>query len=314
MNFFKKIEDEVVYKKLSRGRETGPISRILSGICLFTLVYLLVNLFKNEKYLPFIILLILGFTPLGFWILVGLLIFFIITKYWFGVILILLYGVLSQLSGYFGEKNIKRILNSKRSNVDPFEGHFEMSYIFILQFIFFGLAFLTSGIFSIILWVLFTFVILYEVYIFYFRLSSPWRRLHFSLMMRYATIAGRQMGLAKSTGKEFSIREALGILVKSAYPHIDDTEINLLIKSAKEKMVKFDDKEALEKLIQKNNTAMDKNKLREVVDKLEDMLKDPEKEKKGLYIRYVIAEIVGRDYGEKERLNYINAVILGQAI
>jgi len=117
MNFFKKNEDKVVYRKLSRGRETGPISRILSGINLYIIVYLLVNLFKNEKYLPFIILLVLGFTPLGFWIMVGLLIFFIITKYWFGVILLLLYGVLSQLSGYFGEKNITRILHGKCSNV-----------------------------------------------------------------------------------------------------------------------------------------------------------------------------------------------------
>jgi len=310
-DFFKRMENEIAYEKVGRGEGIGPISRILSGVNLLVLVYLLVYLFKDQQYLPLIILLALGFTRFGHWVSIGILIYFIVTKYWVGTALVLLYGGIGWLSVWFGVRNIKRNLYSGRANIDPFEGMADLLFILIFQLAFFGLALLTSGIISIVFWVLFGLISFWEVYRYYYRLSSPWRRLHFPLMVHYSAIVGYQMGVAESTGKEFNIEEALRSLVKTAYRYMEDDEVNSLIESAEEKMTNFSDREALQELFQRSNPSVESNKLQELMDKIEASLKN--QEEKGLRIRYVIAEIVGRDYGEQERIKYIHAVITGQA-
>jgi len=316
--FLKRIENEMTYNQVSRGRGTGPISRILSGISLFILVYFLIHLLKNQQYLPFGILLILSilsFTPFGnlFPIgVIGLFIYFLIINYWVGAILILLCGAITWTSVWFGARNIKRNLYGGRAEVDPFEGMFDLLFIFILQLIFFGLALLTSSILSIIFWVLLGIITLFEIMTRYYpRLKSPWCKLHFPLMMRYSALVGHQMGATKTTDKEFDMKDVLRSLVKSAYPYWEDNEVNLLINAAEQKMANFTDREVLETIFRKNNPPIDLNKLKEVMEKINAALRNPEE--KGLYVRYVIGEIVGRDYGEQERLKYIHAVIAGQA-
>ncbi len=178
---------------------------------------------------------------------------------------------------------------------------------------------------SLVFWMLFGFIILYEGGYFYHRLSSPWRRLHFPLMVRYSAIAGVQMGAAESTGKEFNFEKALHAFVKNIYPYREDLaeltknleDLELTdrfkspIKSADEKMANFSDRKALEELFKKSNSTIDQNKLQELMDKIETALRNPEE--KGLRLKYVIGEIVSRDYGEQERLKYIHAVITGKA-
>ena len=309
--FLKRMENEIAYKKVGRGEGTGPISRILSGINLLALVYLLVYLFKDQQYIPLIILVVLGFTRFGHWVSIGLLIYFIVAKYWVGTGLILLYGGIGWLSVWFGVRNIKRNLYSGRANIDPFEGMADLLFILIFKLILFGVALLTSGIVSIIFWVLFGFVTLFEVGRYYQRLSSPWRKLHFPLMVHYSAIAGYLVGAAKSAGKEFNIKQALHSLIKAAYRYMEDDEINLLIESAEKKINNFSDREALNKLFQRSHPSLDPNKIEELMDKIETTLRNPEE--KGLRIRYAIAEIVGREYGEHERMKYIYAVFTGQA-
>ena len=310
-DFFGRIENETAYERMARGEGTGPTSRVLSGVNLLALIYLLVYLFKDQQYLPLIVLLALGFTRFGHWVSIGLLIYFVVAKYWVGTALVLLYGGLGWLSVWFGVRNIKRNQNSSRANIDPFEGMGDLVFILIFQLVFFGLALLTSGFLSIVFWVLFALVAFFEAGRFYHRLSSPWRRLHFPLMVHYSAIAGHQMGAADSTDKEFNIEQALYSLVKTAYHYMDDGEVHSLIESAKKKMTGFTDRRALKGLFQKNSPSMDHNRLPEVMDKIETSLGN--REEKGLYVRYVVAEIVGRDYGEQERTKYVHAIVTGQA-
>jgi len=319
--FLKRIENEISYDRVSRGKGTGPISRILSGINLFVFVYLLIYLLKDQQYLSLGILLILtvlsfAFTWFGNWNaigLIGLLIYFLTTNYWMGVGLLFLYTSIGWASVWFGTRNVKKNLQTGRAEVDPFEGMFDLLFTFILQLIFFGLALLTSGILSIIFWVLLGIITLFEIMTRYYpRLRSPWCKLHFPLMMRYSTLVGHRMGASKTTGKEFNIKDVLHSLVKSAYPYWEDNEVNLLVNTAEQKMANFTDREALKTLFRKNNPSIDLNKLKKVMEKIHTALRNPEE--KGLYVRYVIGEIVGKDYGELERLKYIHAVIVGQAV
>lgn len=310
-DFFRRMEKEIAYEKVGRGERTGPLSRILSGINILILVFILTYLFKDHKYLPLGILLVSFFTSFGHWIGIGVIIYFIVTGYWSGAFLLSLYVITSWSWVWFGMRSIKRNLYSGRANVDPFEGMYDLLPIFIIQVLSFGIALITNGILSIVFWVIFAIVTIYEVGRYYVRLAQPWRRLHFPLMIRYSSIAGYQMGAAESTGNEFSIKQVLRSLVKTAYPYMEDDEVSSLIDSAEKKMINFSDREVLGGLFQRSNLSADHNKFQELMDKIETVLKNPKE--KGLLIRYVIAEIVGRDYGEQERIKYIHAVITGQA-
>lgn len=301
---FKEVENEIVYDKLNRGEETGPISRILSGIAILILVYLLVHLFKDQQYIPLGILLIFCFTRFSQLVSIGLLVYFLVVGYWLGATLLLLYVAIGRASVWFGVRNIKRNLCTNRAKVSPFEGLFSLLLCaFIFQLVLFILALVTTGIISLILWVLFGLIILWEGGFFYHRLSSPWRRLHFSLMVRYSAIAGSMVAA--------DIAEVLRVLIKNVYPNWEDDEINSLIESAEEKMADFSERGELEELFKKSKPSLDQNKIRELMGIIETALRNPEK--KRLRIGYVIGEIVGRDYGEQERLKYIHAVITGKA-
>lgn len=310
-DFLKSVEHKMTWEKLLRGEGTGPVSKILSVAGLLVLVYLLVQLLKDQQYVPLGILLIFGFTRFGHWILLGLLVYFLFSKYWIGVVLLFLNYIIAWTSGWFGRRNITKNLYSARANVDPFEGMHDMLYVLIFQLAFFGLALLTSGILSIIFWLLFGLVTLFEAGRYYNRLSSPWRKIHFSLMIRYCAIVGYQTGLAERTGKEFGIYETLNDLIKSAYSYIGDDEVRLLIGSAENKLVNFDDREALKEFFKKKNPSISYDNLEQLIAKIETTIKSSKE--RGWLIRYVIAEIVGRDYGEHERLKYVCALLTGKA-
>jgi len=301
---FKGVEHEIVYDKLNRGEETGAISRILSGITILILVYLSVHLFKDQQYIPLGILLISCFNRFNMLVSIGLLVYFFIAEYWSGATLLLLYVVIGWASAWFGARNIKRNLYTNRAKVSPFEGLFPILLCaFIFQVILFILASVATGIVSLILWAIFGLIVLWAGGFLYHRSSSPWRRLHFSLMARYSAIVGSMLAA--------DITEVLGVLIKNVYPDWGDDEINSLIESAEEKMVDFSDRVELEELFKKSKPPLDQNKLQELMDRIGTALRNPEK--KMLRIGYVIGEIVGRDYGEQERLKYIHAVITGKA-
>jgi len=303
-DFFKEMENEMVYGKLNRGEGSGAISRILSGIALLLLVCLSVHLFKDRQYVPLGILLISCFNRFNVLVSIGLLVYFLIVEYWLGATLLLLYVVMGWASAWFGARNIKRNLYTGRAEVSPFEGLFSLLLCgFIFQLVLFILTSVTTGIVLLILWVLFGLIVLWEGGFLYHRLSAPWRRLHFSLMVRYSAVAGPMYPA--------DITEVLRVLTKNVYPNWEDDDINSLIESAEEKMTNFRDRAELEELFKKSKPPLDQNKLQELMDRIETALRNPEK--KMLRIGYVIGEIVGRDYGEQERLKYIHAVITGKA-
>lgn len=310
-NVIKKFESRLALDKASRGEDTGPVSRILSGVNILILVYLLVSLFKDEKYISAVVLLTLGFTRFGSWVSIGLAIYFVVVGYWTGVILMLLFGCVGWFSIWFGTRNIKRNLYSGRAKVDPFEGMFERFYILVFQVVFFVVALLVPGMVGIIFWVLFGIVTLLQVGGYWHRLSSPWRRLHLPLMVRYAGIAGYQTGIAERTEKEVNIDEALHAFAKNVYPDLADDDVDSILESVQEKYDKFVDRKILEDEFRRKNASVDPKKLEELLDKIGETLKDPKET--GLKIRWFIAEIIEHDYGIRERAKYLREVIIGGA-
>lgn len=309
-DFFSGVEDQIVLDSLPRGQGTGIASRICSQISLFVTAYLAVYLIEDKRYLVAALVLLLGFTRFGHWALFGLLIYFAIGRYWAGVALASLFLGVYGLATWLGARNIRRNLYSGRANIEPLEGEFDLLLAPVLGLAFFGFALLCSGIVSTLLWALFGLITVWQAGRFHYLLRSPWRRIHFPLMVRYAHIAGLETGLAQSTGSEFGFEGALRALVTSAYPHWDDGQVDLLISSARDKMTSFSDREALSELFKRRNPLIETSRLDEAMRVMERALTDPEE--KGIRVRYVIAEVIGRDYGPQERLRYISSVLTGR--
>lgn len=305
-NFFEKLENDLAYSKASRGEGTGPTSRILSNVNILLIVYLLIVLLKAHFYLPAILLLLLGFTRFSHWSFIGFIIYFIFVRYWPGIFIMAISGTVGWISAWVGMNNIKKNLYSDKAKVDPFEGMNDLLIILIFQVIFFVLALITSGFLSVIFWVLFTIVTLFEISRYYHRLSSPWRGIHYPLMVRYAWFVGIQTGIAKKTEKEFDKNAALKEFVKNIYPDWSEEEINNFIDSVNKKVEKFDDREKLIDAFKKNNPSLEDKKLGEVLDNFQEHLKKQ-------IPRAVIAEIIERDFGIDEKIKYLYAGIIGRA-
>jgi|SRR3989344_2222347 len=305
-NFLEKFENELAYQKMSKGEGTGPISRILSNVSILALVFLLVTLFKAHFYWPALLLLALGFTRFGHWVSIGLLVYFVVIQYWAGVVIMAIYGAIGWISVWYGMKNVKKNLYSGKAKVDPFEGMGDLLFLLIFQVAFFALALFTSGILAVVFWVLFGLVTLFEVSRFYYRLASPWRQLHYPLMVRYAAVAGYQAGVAQKENREFDMGVAINEFAKAIYPDCTNEEIQKFLKTIDEKMNSFADKDKLGTFFKEINTQIEDKKIDDLLRKIQEHFKKKNP-------RWAIAETIERDYGVEERIKYLHSVIIGRA-
>lgn len=307
MNFFSEgFEDKLAYLKAGKGEGTGPTSRILSNINILIVVYLLVILIKAHFYLPAILLLGLGFTRFSLLSFIGFIIYFVFIQYWEGVIAMSISGVVGWISAWTGMNNIKRNFHNNKAKVDPLEGMSDLLVVLIFQTIFFVLALITSGLLSISFWVLFTIVTLFEIARYYHYLASPWRRLYYPLMVRYAFFIGLQMSIAEKLKREVNITTALIDFMRSIYPNWTEEEVEKFLENVRIKMLKFTDRKGLIDAFKKNNPSLNLGRISKELDKFHKALKRENP-------RWVIAEIVERDYGIDERIKYLQSIITGRA-
>jgi len=305
------IIHDKAYRRTTRGRTTGPYSRLLSGICTLLFVFILVSLFKDKHYIPLVALVALAMTPIAPLAVLGSFIYFLYAKYWTGAILLAVYWLIGWLSVRFGIRyNAKRI-TGQAAYVDPFEGMPDVGTAGIIELCSFALALLITGALAIPFWVLFGLATAYRLFFYYFRLRSRWATLHYPLMLRYTAIAASQMAVAAREEKQYSAESTLHALVTSAYPGWTSEQVVSLISSAKQKMLAFADREPLEDYIRSRNASLDENALSESMGKIQAALNGPERD--AILLGYVIAEIVGRDFGDKERTKYLAECISGRA-
>jgi len=308
-DYLKAIENEMASEKLSRGEGTGIISRVLSVLQALAFVYIYVQFFKDNQLIPLIIMLGLGFTRFCPLVLIILLIYFVVISYWSGLLLILIYGGLGLLSVWSGLGNIKKNIHSRKANINPFNGMGRLPIYLIL--VIFGLSLLLSGFLSIISWFLLIILSIYVGGRYYLRLRFNWCKIHYSLMVHYSEISGCQAGISSRTGEKFNIEEALKSLVKIAYNHLNDEDANSIIRTAENRMKEFSDRDELIKIIHKKNPLANSDEINDYMEKTESLINA--KDKAFYFVRYVIAEIISKEYGEQERIKYIYAVMTRQA-
>lgn len=313
MDYFKKLERQMVFDRVSKGQYTGLQSRLLSHLNLLVLVFLACLLILNRLYIP---LIILGSTifagNFSLLIFIGLTIYLSAIKFWLGVAIIIAMGIIGQLSVIFGSQHTKRVLYSNKltKNIDPFEGMMDMLPLTILEFIFFAVGIMSKGILSVIALSIFLILLFLNLYRYWYRYSEVWRRIHFSFMVRYAAKIGYAVGLTERDQKEAKIDIVLTDLLKEIIQDWSSIQAQQFLDIIKNKIEKFSEKSLFVDIFRKIIVSDDK--VQELVDKFGDKLKS--QNDKGLFIRYVIAELIEKDYGIEEKKKYFEALLTGRAI
>jgi len=229
------------------------------------------------------------------------------------VILDSIYLILINLSWYVGLKHIKNKLIIGKSNISPFEGMWDLKYLYYLPLLLFGFAIYTDGILSIILWSIYALVIMYSYYRLKLRLESKWRTIYYPLSIPYARFSGYEAGLSGLTRAsnpvdfEPLIKIAVKNVLYSVYPDFNDVEINSIIQNIRNKHQTFSDKGELINY----HTNIDSNYNKEANIVFQNRVQNDMRGAVFLPL-YLYAEIIERDFGPKKRLKFKVAALSGK--
>jgi len=308
---FDAFTDAIVTQYVQRGEGTGAISKMLSGLTFPILTVLAVQMIRDQQYIPLALIAVLMWTKVGFLVMLGAAVYFIVTKYWTGLALLGGYFAVSILSVHFGKRNVKKLLFSGKPMISPFESMPDLLVILVLECLFLAVALFTGGLISLVLWSVFGLVVLYHFGRYWFRLRPRWSQIHQPLMVRYAACAGHEAGQAAREQREFSFRTATQSLLKSVYPNREDHEIEEMVENARRKMQSFSDRELIAESIRRKNSSVPDDTVASVLGKIEEYLQTDEGSK--LIVPYAVAEVVESVFGLDERSDYVLAVIEGSA-
>ena len=149
------------------------------------------------------------------------------------------------------------------------------------------------------------------------RLSSPWKRIHYSLLTRYAKFAGMLGGRADIQGKdcdEADFLTALLSLLKSVYPDNTDESLKPPLVTALSQQAMLTSEEYLREILMHRQETSKSTQINEVIPDLQKEIAEPRDQASGnfLRLRLVIAYLVEKKYGRNENLTYLQAVFTNQ--
>jgi len=196
-------------------------------------------------------------------------------------------------------------------NLSPFEGMYDLKWVLIISIFFLlGIALGYPVIFTVLLVILLLFVCIRLVY----RLGSPWRRIHYSLIHRYVYAEGFYVGVKiREEDKEKLSKEDFEIIFKevvgSIYQSWNKEDITNFVNEACDKFRNFSDKNNLERWLEKNLQNKEKKNIKDAVLEAKKLFQKNE----GFVIQAIIANVIEKRYGIKEREKYIQAILRGSA-
>lgn len=311
--YLNELNEREIEQYVNQGKGTGPLSKMLSHFSLLLLPCVAVQLFKDAQYLPLLVLLALGFTKYENWVMIGLLIYALITQYWMVLIILSVFAILNYLSYYFGKNHVRNLLRENKPIIDPFEGIIDFTIVLPLEWISLALALLFSKTLSIIMWTIFSIALLYWLARCYYRLYPRYNRIHQPMMFRYAKIAAEEY-LRAQEGEEFNFSRAAKSLLKTVeFPYASSTDkAEEIFRQAETKMKTFSDHQAFKDILAKvksqSRLSID---ISEFLHKLRNYITTKEAQK--YIINYCIAEIIEIIFGPEERIHYLLSVFIGKA-
>lgn len=304
-----KDHDKHVAALYEKGIGTGATSRIMSALCMFVFVALFAIMIQKGMYLLSVLaLLIFLIKKLSGILWVGLIIYFIFTCNWVELVMVVLYIIFFSLSFYYGQNHINTKYLTAAHNVDPLEGTPDILFATYLEWISIFLGIILSGYISLTFWILLIITLIYHANKLYFRLSPGWRRLHYSIMVRYAAIIGYDAQINNKSKSDLNI--LLIQLAKNVYPNWDDNKIKEYVNTHVFIQAKtFKDKKDIISTLQAKG-SIDISKLETFMDSFSVRLSNNEK---FLMVALFIASVVEISYGKEEKIKYLIAIMDGSA-
>jgi len=196
----------------------------------------------------------------------------------------------------------------------------------LISLAFLVLALFSNGTLNLIFWTLTIFFGFLAFVNLRGRLSKPWRRIHYPVMATYPgalMLARRFSGkTAESKVEDKDIDDALLIILKMTFPTLSETKLRPHLNGV------FVEQKALTNSIYLSQVILaGQPQLIQLIDKdpHDQTLLDQSFDAKVFFenrdpifrrylkIRLVIADLVGRKYGEQERFRYLYAVITNEA-
>src|SRR3990172_1490355 len=267
---------DVAFRRTSKGKTTGPISRLLSAFQLLLYAFIVATMLRDQLYLPLVVLILLAITPIAPLATILGVIYFAVARYWPVVTLLVLSWIVAWMSVRAGIKYNERRIGGKAALVDPFENMPDAQWSFLLVLLTFPLALLTFGAVSIMLWVIAAGALAFAAYRYAFRLQSPWATLHYPLILRFSALAGEEAARSGLTTTPFDTDRVLARLVQSAYPSWPPGEVAALVAIAKGKKHAFTDRGAIEMSLQARNPSLQGPRLDHSMNAMRDGLQKDE--------------------------------------
>lgn len=196
--------------------------------------------------------------------------------------------------------------------ISPFIGMATIKMTSIMLVVFVVLGLVTSGLLRWVFWIFVIIIAYLDIGQLYGRLSSPWRRVHFSLMHVYSYFAGVEKAMAEKEGRDFDVSSVLSRVLKNTVGGLTVTEFDHIIDSVVDKNTKFVDRLALFEFIRTLNPDAEIKAINKSLDDFEARILLPEN-MKSYIITLMIAELVEIKYGIDERTRYIYSVLIGEA-
>ena len=203
--------------------------------------------------------------------------------------------------------------NKQDIYINPFLGMVTIKLLIPILLVLLVVAFKTSGLLSILGWALSFLVAFFSFGQLYGRLSTPWRRVHFPLMVVFSSFSGSRIAYSQKTGENYSVNEPLKAMASALLKNWSETEVNDLLSNANDKFTAFSDKDRVLSYALERNSEADRDELKKTIDNFDATMKVPQNEKY-LRVRWFIAEIIELKYGIGERYAYLFSVLTGDAL
>ena len=146
----------------------------------------------------------------------------------------------------------------------------------------------------------------YVVGLYIYRNSSPWRRLYFPLIQRYAFLGGAHVRLADMAQTKFTPRKPLGVLLKEFQPDFTDEQIERMLDKWQSEFETFDDADLFRKIFQE--AGIGSEGVSEKINKLRTTMIDPQNYN-SCFVRHVIGQIIHAKAGIEQKKQYWHALL-----
>lgn len=169
-----------------------------------------------------------------------------------------------------------------------------------------ALVFIASGWLFWPLAVIAVIVTCYVVGLYIYRNSSPWRRIYFPLIQRYAFLGGAHVRLADMAQTKFTPRKPLGVLLREFQPAFTDEQIERILDKWQSEFEDFDDADLFQQIFQESGIRSED--MSEKLNKLHTTMIDPQSYN-SCFVRHAIGQIIHAKVGIEQKKQYWHALL-----